>query len=226
MNDMKRKRIAILNMMILLIGILILGGCQINQAASGVQTENKGKEEKIIDTTIQVEEEVAIHDILSNEEEIENITENVFEVPLGEKFPAVKKVFKMGEEEYDYAFLVSPVGYQGPIDMMIVIDGEKKMTVGIKILHHHETPEYAEYLTQKWFTDRFKDKMVDPYLERAVLEAERSNEIVQITGSTVSSQAAINGVNAAMGVFREIVLGEKAEAVPLNVLTHVTANES
>ncbi len=222
-----RRSIAILNIMIILIGVLILGGCQNNQTVSGEQTQNQGKEEKIIDTTIQVEEEVAIHDILSNDAEIENITGDVFEASLEEKFPALKKVFKMVQKEgCDYAFLVSPVGYQGSIDMMIVVNEEKKMTVGIKILHHDETPEYAEYLTQAWFTDRFKDKAVNPYLERVILEAEKPNEIVQITGSTVSSQAAINGVNAAMGAFRKIVLGEETEGVPLNVLTHITASEN
>lgn len=135
---------------------------------------------------------------------------------VAQKFPAVDKMFKItANKEERYGFVVSPVGYRAPINMMVVIDAKKNYVMGIKIMQQDETPGYGEWLAETWFTNRFKEKSVDKYLERAILEAENSNEIVQITSATVTTQAVLNGVNAAMGIYREVVLGQEAASVPL-----------
>jgi len=144
-----------------------------------------------------------------------------------QKFPAIDKMFKVvaDEEQENYVFLVSPIGYRAPINIMVAIDGEKDEIAGIKVLQQDETPGWGEWLAETWFTDRFKGKGVDIYLERAVLEAKAPNEIIQITSATVTTQAVLNGVNAAMGAYRELVLGSAAEAVPLNVEGFITESE-
>lgn len=144
-----------------------------------------------------------------------------------QKFPAIDKMFKVvaDEEQENYVFLVSPIGYRAPINIMVAIDGEKDEIAGIKVLQQDETPGWGEWLAETWFTDRFKGKGVDIYLERAVLEAKAPNEIIQITSATVTTQAVLNGVNAAMGAYRELVLGSEAEAVPLNVEGFITESE-
>ena len=144
-----------------------------------------------------------------------------------QKFPAIDKMFKVvaDEEQENYVFLVSPVGYRAPINIMVAIDGEKDEIAGIKVLQQDETPGWGEWLAETWFTDRFKGKGVDIYLERAVLEAKAPNEIIQITSATVTTQAVLNGVNAAMGAYKELVLGSEAEAVPLNVEGFITESE-
>ncbi|WP_276623949.1 FMN-binding protein [Syntrophomonas wolfei] len=143
------------------------------------------------------------------------------------KFPAIDKMFKVvaDEEQENYVFLVSPIGYRAPINIMVAIDGEKDEIAGIKVLQQDETPGWGEWLAETWFTDRFKGKGVDIYLEKAVLEAKAPNEIIQITSATVTTQAVLNGVNAAMGAYRELVLGSEAEAVPLNVEGFITESE-
>jgi electron transport complex protein RnfG len=144
-----------------------------------------------------------------------------------QKFPAIDKMFKVvaDEEQENYVFLVSPIGYRAPINIMVAIDGEKDEIAGIKVLQQDETPGWGEWLAETWFTDRFKGKSVDIYLERAVLEAKAPNEIIQITSATVTTQAVLNGVNAAMGAYKELVLGSEAEAVPLNVEGFITESE-
>jgi len=144
-----------------------------------------------------------------------------------QKFPAIDKMFKVvaDEEQENYVFLVSPIGYRAPINIMVAIDGEKDEIAGIKVLQQDETPGWGEWLAETWFTDRFKGKGVDIYLERAVLEAKAPNEIIQITSATVTTQAVLNGVNAAMGAYKELVLGSEAEAVPLNVEGFITESE-
>ena len=145
---------------------------------------------------------------------------------LAQKFPAVDKMFKVAaDEEESYAFVVSPVGYRAPITTMVVIDADKNELIGIKVMQQDETPGWGEWLAETWFTDRFKGKSVNKYLERAILEAKADNEIIQITSATVSTQAVLNGVNSAMGLYREVVMGEEAEPVPLKVEEFITESE-
>lgn len=141
-----------------------------------------------------------------------------------EKFPAVKDAYEIAcGEQKNYAFLSSPLGYRSAIDIFILIDGEKNELLGIRVLQHDETPLYGgDSLTKEWFLNRFNNKSAGAYLSRVALEPSRPNDIIQITCATVSSQAVINGVNAAMGTYREVVLGEEAEPVPLKVEGFVT----
>lgn len=140
-----------------------------------------------------------------------------------EKFPAVQRAFAVisGGRQY-YAFASSPLGYRDAVNLFIVIDGEKREVLGVKVMRHNDTPEYADYITRDWFLNRFAGKSTDTYLNRVVLEESRSSDIIQVTGATVSSQAVINGVNAAMGAYREVILAEEAPAVPLTVEGFVT----
>lgn len=163
-----------------------------------------------------------------NELLFQKVTDDQIEaVKIGEetarKFPAVEKSFKVALNGQDYyVFIVVPTGYRSVIQTMVVINAKQKNIQGIKVLEHDETPGYGDWLTEGWFAGRFKGKSVDQYLVRTILEANNANEIIQITGATVSTQAVINGVNAAFGAYREAVLGEKAEAVPLRVEDRVT----
>jgi electron transport complex protein RnfG len=91
------------------------------------------------------------------------------------------------------------------------------------VLQHDETPLYGgDSLTEEWFLNRFKNKGADLYLNRVPLEQTQPNDVIQITCATVSSQAVINGVNAAIGTYRELILGEEAQPVPLKVEGFVT----
>ncbi|MDD4237289.1 MAG: FMN-binding protein [Desulfotomaculaceae bacterium] len=168
----------------------------------------------------------ALQELLKSEQEISDEAIKGIELPeaVGKKFPAVKKAFVVnyGEKE-DYAFLSSPLGYRSVIDLFIVIDGEKNEVMGISVLQQDETPLYGgDSLTKDWFLNRFNNKSANTYLNRVVMEPSQPNDIIQITCATVSSQAVINGVNAAMGTYREVVLGEEAQPVPLKVEGFVT----
>ncbi|TEB08068.1 electron transport complex protein RnfG [Pelotomaculum schinkii] len=168
----------------------------------------------------------ALQELLGSEQEIADEAIKGIELTeeVKEKFPAVKNAYEItcGEQK-NYAFLSSPLGYRSAIDLFVLIDGEKNELLGIRVLQHDETPLYGgDSLTKEWFLDRFNNKSAGAYLNRVVLEPSRPNDIIQITCATVSSQAVINGVNAAMGTYRELLLGEEAEPVPLKVEGFVT----
>lgn len=201
------KKAAVFIILITIIsGLCGAGGCYRSQAMTGQQL-------------------TVLNGILAaaiTNEQIETL-----EIPAetAQKFPAVEKMFKItGGEEY-YAFLVSPAGYRAPIKMMVVIETGRNEVAGIKVMQQDETPGYGEWLAEAWFTDRFKGKSVDQYLQRVVLEAEEPNDIVQITSATITTQAVLNGVNSAMGIYREAILGQKSDPVPLQVEGYITENQ-
>lgn len=167
----------------------------------------------------------ALRELLPSDQEIPDEVVQGLELPeeTAKKFPAVKKAFSVtcGERKH-YAFLSSPLGYRSAIDLFVLIDGEKNEILGIRVLQHDETPEYGDSLTKDWFLDRFKNKSADRYLNRVILEESQPHDVTQITGATVSSQGVINGVNAAVGAYREMILGKEAQPVPLKVEGFVT----
>ncbi len=204
---MPKQFIAYIVMIPLILGLLLTGGCSREEAMTKPQL---GVLNKIIAGTV-------------TNKQIQTVE---VKPEVAQKFPAVDKMFKVtADEDESYAFVVSPVGYRAPITTMVVIDADKNEIIGIKVMQQDETPGWGEWLAETWFTDRFKGKSVNKYLERAILEAKADNEIIQITSATVSTQAVLNGVNSAMGLYREAVMGEEAEPVPLKVEEFITESE-
>lgn len=160
----------------------------------------------------------ALNDILKTNYTTKDFTIITKEVMTGErkeKFQAVKKVFVTPEG--DYAFISKPVAYNGPVVLAVVIAKENAATKGMRIVEHVETEHYVRDMDKSWFTERFTGKKVSDYLQLVHLEAVKDNEIIIITGATVTTEGIVNGVNACMGVFREAELGQAAEAVPYMV---------
>ncbi len=204
---MSKKVIAYTVLIAFILGLLLVGGCS--------------QEDSMTKSQLAV-----LNKILPGAVTNKQVKPVTIKSELAQKFPAVDKMFKVVvDEEESYAFVVSPVGYRAPITTMVVIDADKNEIIGIKVMQHDETPGWGEWLAETWFTDRFKGKSVNKYLERAILEAKADNEIIQITSATVSTQAVLNGVNSAMGLYREVVMGEEAEPVPLKVEEFITENE-
>ena len=142
----------------------------------------------------------------------QDITAKVMTKYLREKFPAVKKVWLT--DEGDYAFVSKPYGYNAPITLAVVISGESGLTLGMRIVEHQETPHYVRDFVNAWFTNRFTGKDSSLYLKTVLLEAREDNEIVAVTGATVTSEGVVNGVNAAMGVYQEYVRERAMPSVP------------
>jgi Na+-translocating ferredoxin:NAD+ oxidoreductase RnfG subunit len=130
---------------------------------------------------------------------------------IKESFPAVEKVFSIDNKPS--AFIVSSTGYEGIIKMLVVIDSEEEKIAGIKVLVQGDTPLYAGPIEEPWFADRFKGKGLTEYFERVVLDPQKSTDIVQVTGASLTSQVAINNVNSAMGAWNYLVANVKKEPI-------------
>ncbi|MGR6836648.1 FMN-binding protein [Syntrophomonas erecta] len=204
---MPKRTIGWTVLLVIIAGLLAVVGCSEEDNLTGLQLKG-------------------LNQIINGEVTAEQIEMVSISPEAAEKFPAVAKMFKIaGDGEGNYGLLVKPVGYRAPISVMVVIDDNKQEVMGIKVIQQNETPGWGEWLAETWFTDRFKGKNVHKYLERAILEAKEDNEIIQITSATVTTQAVLNGVNAAMGIYREVVLEEEAEPVPLKVEEFITESQ-
>jgi len=143
-----------------------------------------------------------------------DITAEVMTKDRSAKFPAVAKVYKNGDL---YAFIVKPIAYNGPVTIALIIDGGSGESLGMRIVEHTETPHYVRDMESPWFTGRFAGKSVFEYLKLTRLKTRAENEIVAITGATVTTEGIINGVNSAFGVYQECISGVSAADVPYMV---------
>lgn len=152
------------------------------------------------DTSLSETELSAAHEILGTDITVEDITGEALKGDLADL-----SVQKVARTEYGfYVFTASPVGYNGPIDIMLVIDGTTAQTRALKILDHKETDHYVRDFENEWFTGRYAGKSVFTYLETVKLEAKRDNEIVAITGSTITAEGVTEGVNDCFEIFRSL----------------------
>lgn len=132
-------------------------------------------------------------------EMVENILEDAF---IAENFPALKRGYEIDGQLK--AFVTSCVGYNGPVKVLTAFSLEDDSIIGIEILNHEESPDYGGPIESDWFIERFKEMMSNKYLKLVDLEKENPEDIIQVTGATVSSQAVVNSVNAAIGTYQYI----------------------
>lgn len=144
---------------------------------------------------------------------VKDIADDVF---ISINLPAIRRAYEI--DGVIKAYVVSCVGYNGPIELLAAIDDEKDELMGIEILNHIESQRYAEHIEKDWFLSRFKTIIADKYLNMVVLDKENPEDIVQVTGATVSSQAVVNAVNAAIGAYQykinNVEMDRVADVVP------------
>ncbi|MCF6463231.1 FMN-binding protein [Clostridium sp. Cult1] len=162
------------------------------------------------------EEELKVKDFYPNAKKIQIVKDISDDIFISLNFPGIKRAYEIDGQVR--AFVVSCVGYNGPIDVLVAMDSEDDKLMGIEILEHEETLDYAEHIEEDWFLDRFKNIVIDKYLNLVVLDKKNPEDIVQVTGATVSSQAVVNAVNAAIGAYQykvnDIEMERVADVVP------------
>ena len=123
--------------------------------------------------------------------------------------PAVRRGYEVDGEIK--AIVSSCVGYNGPVEILAAFDGQALS--GIEVIEHTESPDYAEHIEKEWFLERFRELGADKYLNLVALDKESPEDIVQVTGATVSSQAVVNAVNAAIGAYQYLNNGVEMASV-------------
>lgn len=129
------------------------------------------------------------------------------DVKINEKVTEVNAGMK-GTEIAGYAIKVTPKGYGGPVEIMVGLSNDGKVT-GIKILLHTETPGLGANAPEPLFSDQYKDKPTKDKLEVVKVAPSKENQIQAITGATITSKAVTLGVNDAIDFYNSSLKGDK-----------------
>jgi len=139
---------------------------------------------------------------------VDDISEDMF---ISLNFPGVLRAYEIDGEVK--AFISTCVGYNGPVDVFTALDGSGEIKK-VKILQHEETLDYAEHIESNWFLERFLNIKGNKFLNLVVLDKENPEDIIQVTGATISSKAVVNSVNASRGAYNYLNNGIEMTSVP------------
>lgn len=106
---------------------------------------------------------------------------------------------KFSDETIGYAFKVASGGYGGDINIIVGINTDNTIA-GISIGSHGETPNIGDQIEQPSFTDSYIGKTTTEKLV-AVSSPSAENEVMLISGATVSSFGVLTGVNDANNAY-------------------------
>jgi electron transport complex protein RnfG len=98
-----------------------------------------------------------------------------------------------------YCVTVAPGGYGGAINMIVGVNADGSVS-GINIVDHSETPGLGAKAQGGGFTSQFENVNTPV---KAVKAKNGDNEINQISGATITSNAVVDGVNEAVGLLKE-----------------------
>ncbi|MCB2293729.1 RnfABCDGE type electron transport complex subunit G [Clostridium algoriphilum] len=157
-----------------------------------------------IAASVASDKQTAMKEILPDADKFSNSDVNIksnakiLEVNVGTK----------GTKIAGYAIKVAPKGYAGPIETMVGISSDGKVT-GISILAHTETPGLGANAPEPAFSNEYKNKPTKEDLEVVKVVPKKDNEIQAMTGATITSKAVTLGVNDAIDFYNSSLKGDK-----------------
>ena len=155
-----------------------------------------------IAASIEADKQAAMKEILPTADKFEKA-----DVKANDKVSEVNAGMK-GTEIAGYAIKVAPKGYGGPVEIMVGLSADGKVT-GIKILSHTETPGLGANAPEPKFSDQYKNKPTKDKLQVVKTVPSKENQIQAITGATITSKAVTLGVNDAIDFYNASLKGDK-----------------
>ena len=108
-------------------------------------------------------------------------------------------ITRKGETPTGVVFMVSAVGYGGPIDLMVGLNPHGTIT-GVQVLRHTETPGLGAKITEGKFLQQFTEKNVQNTNWSLKKEG---GDIDQVSGATISPQAVVKALNEGLVFFSD-----------------------
>ena len=105
-----------------------------------------------------------------------------------------------GEELQGWCVNVTPSGYGGAIDMMVGVTKDYKVS-GVKVISNSETAGLGAKCTDQSFREQFNGKSNNVKVIKN--GTPKDDEIVAITGATITSKAVTSGVNDAVNAVKD-----------------------
>ncbi|HXL04478.1 MAG: RnfABCDGE type electron transport complex subunit G [Firmicutes bacterium] len=193
---------------VLRLGVVLLVICAVAGAVLAF-VNGITKDRIAAQATIRLEQ--ALRDVVPEAVEFQDDTERLLEVKseVSEEKPGFAIVDKMyrgylAGEVVGLAFMCSPSGYGGPLETVVGVSSDGKVS-GISVIKHSETPGLGANITNPEFQMRF----VGIPKGTSVKVKKDGGRIDAITGATISSRAVASAVDEALRVF-EVVSGKGA----------------
>lgn len=128
----------------------------------------------------------------------ENGYENLYR---NKEYETDKIVRVYSAEDGQIVQIIKTQGFHDGMEIAVII-GEEEITK-VLILKHDETQKYGGYVTQLWFLQRF-NLPINKKLELVKLTKEKENEVIAITGATLTSEAVVQSVNECINNYRRM----------------------
>jgi len=134
-----------------------------------------------------------------------------------EKTPAETSVVKElwayeeGSTVVAYVAHTRTAGYGGDIDMIVGFDANGNV-LNIKVLYMSETPGLGSLAGEEVFLKQYTGMSQSATVVKSV--AQGTNEVVAVSGATVSTNAINRGVNAAIQEVQALVIASKPVETP------------
>lgn len=110
---------------------------------------------------------------------------------------------KAGGVTVGYCLNVNPMGFGGEINMVVGITPDKTVK-GVKITKLSETAGLGAKATEDKFISQYNEKSGGQELAVIKSGSPKENEIVAISGATITSKAVTDGVNEALAVVEQL----------------------
>lgn len=138
--------------------------------------------------------------VLESAQDFEEVKDVKTDNSKGVKVSEIYEAKDASGNTVGYTLKVLPSGYGGTIELMVGIDSAKGQVSGINVVSNSETAGLGAKSTDPEFSDQYKGK---PLKELSVLKngTPGDTEIKAISGSTITSTAVTNGVDAAIEVY-------------------------
>jgi electron transport complex protein RnfG len=109
---------------------------------------------------------------------------------------------KAGKECLGWSFNAIGPGFQDKIELVIAVDKDFKTIAGFDVLTSNESPGTGDKIKGDKFRDRFKGKPAEK-LELIKSGKAKDNEILAISGATISSESVVKIINHYIKEVRE-----------------------
>lgn len=149
--------------------------------------------------------EEALREVFADADKFETLEDGKLN-SIKTKIKNIEKVeiAKKSDKTVGYVFkTLGKNGYGGDISMLMAINNENQIIVGFKVLKHSETPGLGSRVTTDEYAKSVIGNTVKEHLVKN-LNPEADNDIQAITGTTISVNAVLNGLNAAIDALQEV----------------------
>ena len=149
--------------------------------------------------------EASLKEVFADADKFETVEEGKLNT-IKTKIKNIEKIeiAKKSDKTVGYVFkTLGKNGYGGDISMLMAVNIENKTIVGFKVLKHSETPGLGSRVTTDEYAKSVVGNKVTEHLVKN-LHPDADNDIQAITGTTISVNAVLNGLNAAIDALQEL----------------------